>query len=160
MALHSLKDHIHLINYQSLLAAHHVGCKLYHIICKGLACDSSRMICYGVEVSALRAELHQAQQEHRKCSTISGDVTDDVRLRRHPWIAIKSRRWNEYLLRFTDRLSKITKTVPMKGISTGEVDCNFINAWIFNSGPMEELMTENGVASRRTFLSTSARSSR
>ena len=38
----------------------------------------------------------------------------------------------------------MTKTVPMKGISAAKVSKNFVNAWVFNNGPPEKLISDNG----------------
>ena len=57
---------------------------------------------------------------------------------------IKTPRRNEYLLVITDRFTKLTKTIPMKGISAAEVAKCFVNEWVFNYGPPKELISDNG----------------
>jgi len=57
---------------------------------------------------------------------------------------IKTPRRNEYLLVITDRFTKLTKTIPMKGISAAEVARCFVNEWVFNYGPPKELISDNG----------------
>ena len=57
---------------------------------------------------------------------------------------ITTRRRNKYLLVITDRFTKLTKTAPMKGISSAEVARTFIDNWVFNYGPPTELISDNG----------------
>ena len=57
---------------------------------------------------------------------------------------IKTPRRNEYLLFITDRFTKLTKTIPMKGISAAEVGRCSVNEWVFNYGPLTELISDNG----------------
>lgn len=57
---------------------------------------------------------------------------------------IRTQRKNEYLLVITDRYTKLTKTVLMNAVTAAEVVKDFITTWLFNYGPPEELIADNG----------------
>lgn len=43
-----------------------------------------------------------------------------------------------------DHYTKLTNTVPMKVTAAAESATHFVNGWIFNYGPAEEHITDNG----------------
>lgn len=51
---------------------------------------------------------------------------------------------NNHLLVITDRFSKKTNTITMKGISDAEVAKHFLNSCLFNYMPPEELIANKG----------------
>ena len=53
-------------------------------------------------------------------------------------------RGNKYLLVISDRFSKLTKTVAMKSASAAEVARAFTHEWVFNYGPPQTLLADNG----------------
>ena len=53
---------------------------------------------------------------------------------------ITTPRRNKYLLVISDRFTKLTKTVPLKKISAAEVAKSFVDNWVFNYGPPQELI--------------------
>lgn len=57
---------------------------------------------------------------------------------------INKQRRNEDLLVITNRFSKMTKTVTMKGISAVKVADHFIKSWMLNYGPPEAPIADNG----------------
>lgn len=57
---------------------------------------------------------------------------------------IRTRWKNEILLIITDRYTTLTKRVPVKGNSAAEVAKNFMNWWVFNYDPPQELIADNG----------------
>ena len=61
-------------------------------------------------------------------------------------------RRNKFLLFITDRFTNLTKTIPMKGISTAEVSRCFVNEWVFNYGPPTDLISDNGACFTRKFF--------
>ncbi len=56
----------------------------------------------------------------------------------------RTARGNQYLLMVTDRFSKLTKSIPLKGVSAAEVATAFVNEWVFNFGPPTSLLADNG----------------
>lgn len=44
------------------------------------------------------------------------------------------------------------KTIPMKGISAADVRKQFVNSWVFNYGPLLELVADNGVCFTSKFF--------
>ena len=57
---------------------------------------------------------------------------------------LKTARGNQYLLVISDRFTKLTKTVPLKGVSAAEVAKAFVDHWVFNYGAPKELLADNG----------------
>ena len=45
---------------------------------------------------------------------------------------LKTARGNQYLLEISDRITKLTRTVPLKGVSAAEVAKAFVGHWAFN----------------------------
>ena len=143
---HSLKPRVIHIQHYSRLAGHPGGRKLYmctkrHMYWPALAVD-----CYATV---------------RNCPTCAKNRIK-LRLRSNPLqlfpaagplvsVALdifgplmKTGRGNEYLLVISDRFTKLTKTVAMKGAAAGEVARAFTHEWCFNYGPPETLLSDNG----------------
>lgn len=59
---------------------------------------------------------------------------------------------NEHLLVIMDLFSKMTKTVPMKGIYAAKVAKQFVNSWVFNYRPPEDLIADNGGCSTSKYF--------
>ena len=117
VAPHSLKDRILHINHHSLLAGHPGGRKLYHKIRKdfywpALAIDCSATVRKCPQCARNRIKLRKNVTElqlfpaKEPLSSVCIDILGEF---------MKTKRRNEYLLVITDRFSKRTKTVPMKG---------------------------------------------
>ena len=53
-------------------------------------------------------------------------------------------RGHKYLLVISDRFTKLTKTVPLKGVSSAEVARAFTHEWVFNYGAPVHLLADNG----------------
>jgi len=56
----------------------------------------------------------------------------------------KTARGNQYLLFITDRFSKLTRTLPLKGASAAEVARAFVIDWALVYGPPRHLLADNG----------------
>ena len=56
----------------------------------------------------------------------------------------KNLRRYRYLLVITDRLTKLVRTVPLKGISASAMARAFVNHWVFTYGPPLDLISDNG----------------
>lgn len=65
---------------------------------------------------------------------------------------IRTQRKNEYFLVIMDRYTKTTKTVPKKRIAAAEVAKHFVNSWVFNFSPPEELIAEHGGCSTSKYF--------
>jgi transposase InsO family protein len=57
---------------------------------------------------------------------------------------VKTPRGNRYLLVMTDRYSKLTKTVPLRRITTNVIAHAFITHWVLNYGPPTYVLSDNG----------------
>ena len=143
---HSLKQRILYINHHTLLAGHPGGRKLYYKIRKDFYWPALAVDCYATVRKCphcarnrikLRKNVEQLQlfPATEPLTSVCIDILGEF---------IKTQRRNEYLLVITDRYSKLTKTVPMKGISAAEVARHFVNSWVFNYGPPTELVADNG----------------
>ncbi len=64
----------------------------------------------------------------------------------------KTRKGNRYLLVMCDRFSKLTKTQPLKRISTEAVAEAFCTHWVYNFGPPAYVLTENGTQFESKFF--------
>lgn len=52
----------------------------------------------------------------------------------------------------TDCYTKLTKSVPMKRVSAAEAAKHFVNTWLFNDGPPEELLADIGACFTAKFF--------
>jgi transposase InsO family protein len=57
---------------------------------------------------------------------------------------LKTEHENRFLLVITDRFSKITRTVPLRSISTFTVAGSFCEQWVFFYGAPRYVLTDNG----------------
>jgi hypothetical protein len=57
---------------------------------------------------------------------------------------VKTPRGNRYLLVITDRYSKLTKTVPLRRITTNYIAHAFVTHWVMNYGPPTYVLSDNG----------------
>lgn len=53
-------------------------------------------------------------------------------------------RGNTFLLVMTDRYAKLTRTVPLKTATAGDVAMAFVRHWVFTYGPPAQVLTDNG----------------
>lgn len=142
----SMKQPILYINHYSLLADRSRGRKLQFKIRKDFYCPSLAVDCYenvrkfqnsAEKRSKLRKNLTRLQHFPAKESLTSVCV--------HilsPFIH-RSRK-NEQLLLVTIRFSNMTKTKPIKGISSTKVSKHFANSCVFNYDSPEEVVHDNG----------------
>ena len=146
VAPQSLKDRILHINHYPKLAGHPGGRKMYYKIRKDFYWPALAVDCYATvrrcpHCARNRIKLRRNATELQlfpataPLTSVCIDVLGEF---------IKTKRGHEYLLVITDRFTKMTKTVPMKGISAAEVAKHFVNSWVFNYGPPEELISDNG----------------
>jgi transposase InsO family protein len=56
----------------------------------------------------------------------------------------KTENGNRFLLVISDRLSKLTRTVPLRSITALAVAKAFCDAWVFSYGPPRYQLTDNG----------------
>ena len=61
---------------------------------------------------------------------------------------------NKYLLVITDRFSKLTKTVPLKTVTSFNVATAFCRNWVFVYGPPVYLLSDNGGQFTSKYFST------
>jgi hypothetical protein len=59
---------------------------------------------------------------------------------------------NRLLLVFSDRFSKLTRTVPLRTITALVVSKAFCDAWVFSYGPPRYQLTENGTQFNAKFF--------
>lgn len=57
---------------------------------------------------------------------------------------VNTRRGNHFLLEISVRLSKLTRTIPMKTIMAASVLHAFVTHWVMDYGPSIWLLTDNG----------------
>ena len=56
----------------------------------------------------------------------------------------KSKDGYRFILVITDRFTKLTHALPLKGIKTDAVASMFVDEWVFNYGAPKELLSDNG----------------
>ena len=56
----------------------------------------------------------------------------------------KSKKGMRYMLVITDRFTKLTQVVPLKGITALTVAKGFVEHWVFKYGPPKDLISDNG----------------
>ena len=143
---HALKAKVLHIHHFARLAGHPGGRKLYQTIRKSMYWPALAVDCYATARRCptcarnrikLRKNVGELQlfPATAPLESVAIDVLGEL---------IRTQRGNEYLLVITDRFTKLTKTVPMKGISAAEVARHFVNEWVFNYGPPKELLADNG----------------
>ena len=143
---HSLKKRVLYLNHYPVLAGHPGGRKLYHRIRRHFYWPALAVDCYATvrncpECARERLKLRKNVGELKLfpatapnesvCIDILGEL-------------VRTPRGHRYLLVITDRFTKMTKTVPMKGVSAGEVAKHFVDNWVFNYGPPTDLLADNG----------------
>ncbi len=143
---HVLKAKVLHIHHYARLAGHPGGRKLYQTIRRSMYWPALAVDCYATSRRCstcarnrikLRKNVTELQLFPAKAplESVAIDVLGEL---------IKTARGHEYLLVITDRFTKLTKTVPMKGISAAEVAKHFVNEWVFNYGPPKDLIADNG----------------
>ena len=143
---HVLKGKVLHIHHYARLAGHPGGKKLYHAIRRHMYWPSLALDCYGTvrrcaSCARNRIKLRKNTTElqlfpaQAPLESVCIDVLGEL---------IKTSRGHEYLLVITDRFTKLTKTVPLKGISAAEVAKAFVTHWVFNFGPPIDLLADNG----------------
>ena len=143
---HSLKERVLHINHYSRLAGHPGGKKLYHTLKKDMYWPSLSVDCYATArrcttCAQNRIKLRQHTQQLKlfpataPLEAVAIDVLGEL---------IKTSRGYEYLLVISDRFTKLTKTVPLRGQSAAEVAKAFVNEWVLNYGPPKNLLADNG----------------
>lgn len=63
-----------------------------------------------------------------------------------------AQRGNRYPLVITDRFPKLTRIVPVKGISDVEAAEHFGDEWVLNYGPAKDLLADNGACFTAKFF--------
>ena len=143
---HSLKQRVLHINHYSRLAGHPGGRKLYQVIRKDMYWPALAIDCYATvrrcsTCAKNRMKLRQHVQQLQlfpasgPLESVAIDILGEL---------IKTARGNQYLLVISDRFTKLTKTVPLKGQSAAEVAKAFVDHWVFNYGPPSDLLADNG----------------
>ena len=142
---HALKARVLHIYHYARLAGHPGGRKLYNTIKRDMYWPAMAIDCYATV---------------RRCSTCA---KNRIKLRKNvstlqlfPATAplealaidimgelVRTARENRYLLVITDRFTKLTKTVPLKGVSAAEISRAFVNEWIYNYGPPLDVLSDN-----------------
>ena len=142
----SLKQRVLHINHYSRLAGHPGGRKMYQAISKDMYWPALAVDCYATgrrcpTCAKNRIKLRQHVQPLQlfppsgPLESVAIDVLGEL---------LKTARGNQYLLVISDRFTKLTKTVPLKGISAAEVAKAFVDHWVFNYGAPKELLADNG----------------
>ena len=151
---HNLKQKVLHIYHYSRLAAHPGGRKMYHSIRRSMYWPSLAIDCYATvkkcptsaknrlklrrNVSTLKLFPAQAPLE-----SVAIDIFGEL---------MKTKRGNKYLLVITDRFSKLTKTVPLSGVSASDVAKAFVYEWALVYGPPKELLSDNGTCFTARFF--------
>ncbi len=143
---HILKARVLHIHHYARLAGHPGGRKQYMGLKRHMYWPAMAVDCYATA---------------RKCSTCAKNRIK-LRLKTNPLqlfppsgplesVAIdifgpllKTGKGNQYLLVICDRFTKLTKTVPLRGVTAGEVARAFTHEWIMNYGSPLELLSDNG----------------
>ncbi len=152
---HALKARVLHIHHYARLAGHPGGRKLYAAIRRNMYWPAMAVDCYATvrrcpTCAKNRIKLRkntttlQLFPANGPLEAIAIDIMGEL---------IKTSRGNQYLLVITDRFTKLTKTVPLRGVSSAEIARAFVNEWIFNYGPPLDVLADNAkYFSSRFFL--------
>ena len=143
---HALKARVLHIHHYARLGGHPGGRKLYQTIRRHMYWPACAVDCYATArrcptCARNRIKLRKNTTELQlfpataPLESVAIDVLGEL---------IQTARGNQYILVISDRFTKLTKTVPMKGLSASEVAKHFVNEWVFNYGAPKELLSDNG----------------
>ncbi len=136
---------LHIYHY-SRMAGHPGGKKMYHMIRRHFYWPSLSVDSYAIARKCpscaknrikLRRNTSKLQlfPPEGPLDSVAIDIFGEIH---------KTDRGNQYLLMICDRFTKLTKSVPLKGVSAAEVATAFVNEWVFNYGPPKSLLADNG----------------
>ena len=143
---HALKQRVLHIHHYSRLEGHPGGRKLYQSIRKDMYWPSLAVYCYATvkrcpTCAKNRFKLRKSVKELQlfaasaPLESVSIDVLGEL---------LKTARGNQYLLVISDRFTKLTKSIPFKGVSAAEAAKAFVNEWVLNYGTPKEILSDNG----------------
>lgn len=143
---HSLTKQVVYLNHYRILAGHPGGRKSYYRIRKHFYCPTLAVDCYVTvrncpECTRMRIKRRQnigqlklfpaGEPLESVCIDILGPL-------------IRTARGHEYLMVISDRFTKLTRMIPMRGISAPAVERAFVDSWVFTYGPPLDLLADNG----------------
>lgn len=142
----SIRDRILYLSHYPAMAGHPGGRKMYYTLRQSyywpsMAFDTYATVRACVTCAQNRAKLqkHSASMKLFPASAPLEFVSIDI-LGELPVTPRK----NRYLLVISDRFSKLTKTVPLRGITATTVAQAFCTHWVFTYGPPVFLLSDNG----------------
>ena len=141
-----LKRRVLALNHYPVLAGHPGGRKLYNRIRHDFYWPALAADCYATvrncpDCARNRIKLRKNVGEltlfpaNAPLESVCIDILGEL---------VRTKRGNRYLLVVVDRFTKLVRTIPLKGISAGEVARAFVTHWVFSYGTPVDLIADNG----------------
>lgn len=138
---HSVQNRVLYLSHYRVLAGHLGGLKLHHLIRQHFYWPERATFCYATvrncpRFSRKRLQLPKNVGELKLFPATALNESVCIDILGEP---VRNLRGHRYSLVTTNRCTKMTKTVPLKGVSTGEVVKHFVDNLVFNYGPPTDL---------------------
>ena len=143
---HLLKARVLHIHHYARQSGHPGGRKLYNSLRRHMYWPAMAVDCYATVRKCATCAKNRIKLRQRTnklqlfppsgpLESVAIDIFGEL---------LKTKRGFQYLLVISDRFTKLTKTIPLKGVSAGEVARAFTHEWVFNYGPPQDLLADNG----------------